>query len=82
MSEIKILARRSSFLERAITFEVDGEVKEVSAPFNSATFGELEARIEREYGDEPKRAAPEKLATTSGKRTKKTEVKGDEKDAN
>ncbi len=92
MSEIKILARRSSCFERAIIFKVNGVTKEVSAPFTSATFDELESRIQREYGDdalakresdeskEPSKPAPEK--PTTGKRAKKAEVKSNEKDAN
>ena len=92
MSEIKILARRASCFERAIIFKVDGVTKEVSAPFTSVTFDELERQIRREYGDdalvkrepyepkEPSKPASEK--PTTGKRTKKAEVKSNEKDAN
>lgn len=50
MSRVKIISRRSSFAERAITFEVDGRVREVSAPACVATFEDLERMIEQEVG--------------------------------
>lgn len=46
----KILSRRSSFLERSITFEVDGKLETISAPPQNGTFDDLEAQIADEYG--------------------------------
>ena len=51
MSRIKILEKRSSFIERSITFEVDGKLETISAPAANATFDELIKRIESTYGD-------------------------------
>ena len=51
MSRIKILAKRSSFIERSVTFEVDGALKTISAPAANATFDDLISQIERQYGD-------------------------------
>lgn len=47
----KILTKRNSFLERSITFEVNGEIKSVSAPSNNATFDDLLKQIETQFGD-------------------------------
>lgn len=55
----KILSRRSSFLERAITFEVDGKLETISAPPQNATFDDLIQQIEERYGKiSPKKAEP------------------------
>ncbi len=48
---VKILSRRSNYLERAIIFEVDGEIKDISAPRDSKSFDDLVKLIENEYGD-------------------------------
>lgn len=51
----KILTKASSFLERSITFSVDGKLETVSAPAATATFDDLILRIEQKYGgDKPK----------------------------
>lgn len=78
MSAIKILTRRTSHLERAITFEVDGRTLEVAAPAAGSTFEELEARIEREYAntgtvdDNKSEDAPEnKPQTKRGRKSSK-----------
>ncbi len=42
---IKILNRRSTYLTRTIIYEVDGEVKEISAPSGIYSFEELEGQI-------------------------------------
>lgn len=49
----KILTKASSFLERSITFSVDGKLETVSAPAATATFDDLILRIEQKYGDKP-----------------------------
>ena len=60
----KILSRRSSFLERSITFEVDGKLETISAPPQNGTFDDLIQQIEERYGkrygkkDSPKKAEP------------------------
>ena len=46
----KIIAQRSSFLERSITFEVDGKLDTISAPSANATFEDLIAKIEERFG--------------------------------
>lgn len=55
----KILSRRSSFLERSITFEVDGKLETISAPPQNGTFDDLIQQIEERYGKiSPKKAEP------------------------
>lgn len=56
----KILSKRSSFVERSITFEVDGKLETISAPPQNATFDDLIQQIEERYGkkDSPKKAEP------------------------
>lgn len=55
----KILSRRSSFLERSITFEVDGKLETISAPPQNATFDDLIQQVEERYGKiSPKKAEP------------------------
>ncbi len=55
----KILSRRSSFLERSITFEVDGKLETISAPPQNATFDDLIQQVEERYGKiSPKKAGP------------------------
>lgn len=75
---VKIIAKRSSYLERSITFEVDGRVETVSAPASTTTFDDLIARIETEFGAASKKVrakesdndavAEEKPATTKTRR--------------
>lgn len=43
---IKILNRRSTYLTRTIVYEVDGEIKEISAPSGIYSFEELEGQIQ------------------------------------
>ena len=50
----KIISKRSSFIERSVTFEVNGDLKTVSAPSANATFDDLIAQIESKYGDTKK----------------------------
>ena len=47
----KIISRTSSFLERSVTFSVDGKIETISAPAATTTFDDLLLRIEQEYGD-------------------------------
>lgn len=57
MTSYKILSKRNSFLERSITFEVDGKLETISAPSANATFDDLIRLIEDKYGDGGKTAA-------------------------
>lgn len=81
----KILSKRSSYLERSITFEVDGRIETVSAPASTTTFDDLIARIETEFGAaskkvgakepdkdavEPEKKEPEKATTEKSSTTK------------
>ena len=50
MSEVKILSKSASGLERMIIYEVDGERKLVTAPVSVKTFDQLEAQIKAQYG--------------------------------
>lgn len=50
----KIISKRSSFIERSVTFEVNGDLQTVSAPSANATFDDLIAQIESKYGDTKK----------------------------
>ena len=50
----KILSKTSSYLERSITFSVDGKVETIAAPASTTTFDNLILRIEREFGDKGK----------------------------
>lgn len=60
MSAIKIITQRSSYLERSITFEVDGRIETVSAPASTTTFDDLLARIESEFGAASKSVGTDK----------------------
>lgn len=53
----RIISRTKSFLARSITFEVDGDIKTISAPPQNATFDDLIQQIESKYGDGKKVAA-------------------------
>lgn len=53
---IRIISKRSSYLERSITFEVNGRIETVSAPASTTTFDDLIARIETEFGAASKEA--------------------------
>lgn|GEM_PF-3726263 len=62
MSDIKILSRNVSELERSIIFEVDGDKKLASAPIAFKTFEQLEADIRAQFGGGS--GAPQKAAAT------------------
>lgn len=47
----KILTKRTSFIERSIVYEVDGEVKTIHAPSACSTFDDLIAILEKQYGE-------------------------------
>ena len=47
----KILTRRSTYLNRTIIYEVDGEVKQISAPRGIYTFEQLEEQIQKQIGE-------------------------------
>ena len=55
----KILTRRSTYLNRTIIYEVDGEVKQISAPRGIYTFEQLEEQIRKSIGDtQPSKDVP------------------------
>ena len=55
----KILTRRSTYLNRTIIYEVDGEVKQISAPRGIYSFEQLEEQIQKRIGEtQPLKEAP------------------------
>ena len=55
----KILTRRSTYLNRTIIYEVDGEVKQISAPRGIYTFEQLEEQIQKQIGEtQPSKEVP------------------------
>lgn len=50
----QIITKTSSFLQRSVTFSVDGKIETISAPAATATFDDLLLRIEEKYGDKEK----------------------------
>ena len=48
----KILTRRSTYLNRTIIYEVDGEVKQISAPRGIYSFEQLEEEIRKSILEE------------------------------
>ena len=56
----KILTRRSTYLNRTIIYEVDGEVKQISAPRGIYSFEQLEEQIRKSILEEsqPSKEAP------------------------
>lgn len=77
--DYKILTRRSTYLNRTIIYEVNGEVKQISAPRGIYSFEQLEERIRNSTETEPQSSKdsvasvdePEPKKTTS-KKSKKT----------
>lgn len=76
----KIISRRKSFLERSITFSVDGKIETISAPATQATFDDLILRIEQKYGankpeaetettEKPPKESSEKSQTKKGRKS-------------
>lgn len=53
----KIISKRNSWIERSITFEVDGRLETISAPATNASFDDLEKQIAEKYGDGAKAKA-------------------------
>ena len=47
----RVLTRRSTYLNRTIIYEVDGEVKQISAPRGIYSFEQLEEQIQKRIGD-------------------------------
>ena len=47
----KILTRRSTYLNRTIIYEVDGEINQRSAPRGIYTFEQLEEQIQKQIGE-------------------------------
>lgn len=56
----KILTRRSTYLNRTIIYEVNGEVKQISAPRGIYSFEQLEEQIRKSILEEsqPSKEAP------------------------
>lgn len=55
----KILTRRSTYLNRTIIYEVNGEVKQISAPRGIYSFEQLEEEIQKQIGEtQPSKEAP------------------------
>ena len=55
----KILTRRSTYLNRTIIYEVNGEVKQISAPRGICSFEQLEEHIQKQVGEtQPSKEAP------------------------
>ena len=55
----KILTRRSTYLNRTIIYEVNGEVKQISAPRGIYSFEQLEEEIQKQVGEtQPSKEAP------------------------
>ena len=55
----KILTRRSTYLNSTIIYEVDGEVKQISAPRGIYSFEQLEEQIQKQIGEtQPSKEAP------------------------
>ena len=55
----KILTRRSTYLNRTIIYEVNGEVKQISAPRGIYSFEQLEEQIQKQIGEtQPSKEAP------------------------
>lgn len=46
----RIISQRSSFLERAITYEVDGKLDVISAPSANASFDDLRRTLDEKFG--------------------------------
>ena len=53
----KIISKRNSWIERSITFEVDGKLETISAPATNASFDDLEKQIAEKYGEDAKAKA-------------------------
>ena len=55
----KILTRRSTYLNRTIIYEVNGEAKQISAPRGIYSFEQLEEQIQKQIGEtQPSKEAP------------------------
>ena len=83
----KILTRRSTYLNRTIIYEVNGEIKQISAPRGIYSFEQLEEQIQKQIGEtQPSKEAPppdgeaEQKKSTS-KKSKKTTSPEKEKDS-
>lgn len=74
--DYKILTRRSTYLNRTIIYEVNGEVKQISAPRGIYSFEQLEEQIKRRIGEtQPLKEAPPpdgEVEQKKSKRSKKT----------
>lgn len=70
----KILTRRSTYLNRTIIYEVNGEVKQISAPRGIYSFEQLEEQIQKQIGEtQPlKEAPPPPAGEVEQKKSKKS----------
>ena len=79
----KILTRRSTYLNRTIIYEVDGEVKQISAPRGIYTFEQLEDQIQKRIGEaQPSKEAPPPDGEVEQKKSKKSKKTNQEKEKN
>ena len=82
----KILTRRSTYLNRTIIYEVNGEIKQISAPRGIYSFEQLEEQIQKQIGEtQPSKEAPPpdgeaEQKKSSSKKSKKTTSPEKEKD--
>lgn len=73
----KILTRRSTYLNRTIIYEVNGEVKQISAPRGIYSFEQLEERIQKSILGEskPLKEAPTQTEESESEQKKTTSKK-------
>lgn len=84
----RILTRRSTYLNRTIIYEVNGEVKQISAPRGIYSFEQLEEQIQKSILGEsqPLKEAPPLVGEaeqkkSASKKSKKTTSPEKEKDS-
>lgn len=75
--DYKILTRRSTYLNRTIIYEVNGEVKQISAPRGIYSFEQLEERIQKSILGEsqPLKEAPPQTEESESEQKKTTSKK-------
>ena len=79
----KILTRRSTYLNRTIIYEVNGEVKQISAPRGIYSFEQLEEQIQKQIGEtQPSKEAPPPVGEAEQKKSssKKSKKSSPEKE--
>lgn len=81
--DYKILTRRSTYLNRTIIYEVNGEVKQISAPRGIYSFEQLEEQIQKSILGESqplKEAPPPEGEVEQKKASKKSKKMNQEKE--